>query len=76
MKPDNEVIAYSVEGAAKVTGRSKTRIKTAIRNKELTAHKDGRATVIMRVELARWLEAMPIVGRELLEDGNVRTAEP
>jgi excisionase family DNA binding protein len=53
-----------VAQAAKVTGRSHTRIKKAIREKELTARKDGRATLIERAELQRWLAALPTIGRK------------
>src|SRR4029077_16030031 len=48
----------------KVTGRSHTRIKKAIREKELTARKDGRATLIERAELQRWLASLPTIGRK------------
>ena len=36
-----DALAYPPAQAAKVTGRSHTRIKKAIREKELTARKDG-----------------------------------
>jgi excisionase family DNA binding protein len=55
-------LAYTAEEAARVTGRSHTRIKTAIRNKEITARRDGRITLIERAELQRWIDAMPIIG--------------
>ena len=47
-----------------MAGRSHTRIKKAIREKELTARKDGRATLIERAELQRWLAALPTIGRK------------
>jgi excisionase family DNA binding protein len=58
-----DALAYTTTQAAQVTGRSHTRIKKAIRERELTARKDGRATLIERAELQRWLAAMPTVGR-------------
>lgn len=57
-------LAYPPALAAQVTGRSRTRIFLAIKNKELTARKDGKATLIERTELARWISAMPKIGAE------------
>ena len=59
-----EALAYPPAQAAKVAGRSHTRIKKAIREKEMTARKDGRATLIERAELERWLASLPTIGRE------------
>jgi excisionase family DNA binding protein len=59
-----EVLAYTTVQAAQVTGRSHTRIKKAIRERELTARKDGRATLIEHAELVRWISAMPTIGRK------------
>lgn len=58
------VLSYTTVQAAAATGRSLTRIKKAIREGELTAVKDGRATLITRAELERWLGAMRTIGRE------------
>jgi excisionase family DNA binding protein len=49
--------------AAASTGFSRTRIFQAIRDQELTARKDGKATVIETTELLRWLRSLPIRGR-------------
>lgn len=54
-------IAYPIEGAVKASGRSRTRIYKAIGNRELTARKDGKATLIERDELVRWIKAMPVM---------------
>jgi excisionase family DNA binding protein len=59
-----DALAYTTSEAARVTGRSHTRIKLAIRQKELTARKDGPATIIERAELQRWLTALPTIGRK------------
>jgi hypothetical protein len=56
-------LAYKITQAAVVSGRSRTRIFGAIKNKELTARKDGRATIIFDDELRRWLSTFPIIGR-------------
>jgi hypothetical protein len=52
-------IAYSPDGAALATGRSRTRIFKAIRNGELVARKDGRATLLEADELRRWVRSLP-----------------
>ena len=59
-----DALAYPPAQAAKVTGRSHSRIKLAIRRKELLARKDGRATLIERTELQRWLATLPTIGRK------------
>jgi excisionase family DNA binding protein len=56
-------LAYPPTQAARVTGRSRTRIFKAIKDRELTARKDGRATLIERAELERWIAALPAIGR-------------
>jgi len=55
-------LAYSPDAAAKASGRSRTRIYRAIGNRELTARKDGKRTLIERSELIRWIKAMPVMG--------------
>ena len=57
-------IAYTPEQAAVVTGRSRSRIFKAIKDKELTARKDGKATLLEADELLRWLRSLPTVGRQ------------
>src|ERR1044071_6881826 len=57
-------IAYTPEAAAIASARSRTRIFRAIKEKELTARKDGRATVIEAAELQRWVRSFPAIGRQ------------
>ncbi|MDH2402024.1 helix-turn-helix domain-containing protein [Bradyrhizobium sp. SSUT18] len=57
-------LAYTPEEAAAATGRSRTRIYKAVRDKELTARKDGKATIFEASELRRWLRTLPAIGRE------------
>jgi len=57
-------IAYTPEQAAAATGRSRSRIFKAIKDKELTARKDGKATILEDNELRRWVRTLPAVGRE------------
>jgi excisionase family DNA binding protein len=56
-------ISLTPDEAASSTGFSRTRIYNAIRDEELTARKDGRATVIEVAELQRWVRSMPTRGR-------------
>ncbi len=58
-------IAYTPTEAAAVTGRTRTRIFKAIKDGELTARKDGRATLIEDTELLRWVKSLPTIGRQL-----------
>jgi hypothetical protein len=58
-----ECISYSPLGAALVTGRSRSRIFKAIKNKELIARKDGRATLLEASELERWIKSLPVAGQ-------------
>ncbi len=55
-------ISYTPEESARVTGRSRTRIFKAIRQGELIARKDGRATIIEAEELRRWVRSLPAMG--------------
>ena len=57
-------IAYTPEEAAAVTGRSRSRIFKAIKEKELTARKDGKATILEHHELCRWIRTLPTIGRD------------
>ncbi len=56
-------IAYTPEQAAMATGRSRSRIFKAIKNEELTARKDGKATLLEVDELRRWVRSLPAIGR-------------
>lgn len=57
-----EQISYTPDQSARITGRSRTRIFKAIREGELIARKDGRATLIEAEELHRWIRSFPAVG--------------
>jgi hypothetical protein len=60
-------LAYKVEEAPIAAGVSRTRIFEAIRNRELTARKAGKATVILSDELLVWLKNLPPKGAEPAE---------
>ena len=57
-------ISYTPEQAAAATGRSRSRIYKAIKDKELTARKDGKATILEDAELRRWVHSLPSIGRQ------------
>jgi excisionase family DNA binding protein len=57
-------ISYTPEQAAAVTGRSRSRIYKAIKAEELTARKDGKATLLEDTELRRWVSSLPTIGRQ------------
>ena len=56
-------IAHKIVQAVAVSGRNRTRIFGAIKNKELMARKDGKATLIEDDELRRWIKTFPTIGR-------------
>jgi hypothetical protein len=58
-RPHCLCIAYSPQGAALAVGRSRTRIFKAIKDRELVARKDGRATLLEADELRRWVRSLP-----------------
>jgi excisionase family DNA binding protein len=59
----NGQIAYTPEQAARATARSRSRIFKAIKDGELTARKDGKATILEHDELHRWVRTFPTIGR-------------
>ena len=65
-KPFPEIpdqLAYTIIQAARVIGRSPSRIKKAIKANELAARRDGRVNMIERSELARWVSSRPVANR-------------
>jgi excisionase family DNA binding protein len=63
-KPALVPISYTPEQAAAVTGRSRSRIYKALKAEELTARKDGKATLLEHDELRRWVRSLPTIGRQ------------
>ena len=57
-------LSYTPRQAAAATGRSRTRIFQALKNKEITGRRDGKATLIEASELLRWIRSMRVVGRQ------------
>jgi hypothetical protein len=58
------LIGHRAERAALVSGTTRTCIFNAIKNKELTALKNGRATIILDDELRRWMGTFAVIGRD------------
>jgi helix-turn-helix protein len=56
-------ISMTPDDASEATGFSRTRIFNAIRDGELTARKDGKATVIEISEILRWVRSLPTRGK-------------
>jgi hypothetical protein len=63
-------LAYPIETVPKITGIPRTKIFEAVRTKTLTVRKIGRSTIIERVELERFIKALPIKGRVPDDVGN------
>jgi len=59
-----EPVAVPIEMAPAVSGANRTRIFRAVADKELTARKLGKATIIELCELRRWIKSLPTRGRE------------
>jgi excisionase family DNA binding protein len=59
LTPQIPRIAMKPDEAAEATGFSRTRIFNAIRDGEMTAHKDGKATIIEVAEIVRWVRSLP-----------------
>ena len=57
-------LAFTPAEASVSSGLSRTRIFQAIRDKKLTARKDGKATMIEAEELVRWIRSLPAHGRQ------------
>jgi hypothetical protein len=59
-----EIIAYPIEMVPVVAGVTRTQVFQAIRDKELTARKRGRRTIIEVAEVKRWISSFPTKGRK------------
>jgi excisionase family DNA binding protein len=64
---DGERLGYRPEEAAAVSGIGRTKIFAAIKVGHLEARKYGRATIITRDALRRFLESLPV--RRLARNG-------
>lgn len=58
------ILAYPIDMVPSVAGVTRTQVFQAIRDKELTARKKGRRTIIEAGEVARWLSTFKTKGRD------------
>jgi hypothetical protein len=58
-----EPVALRIEIVPQATGLARTRVFQAVANKELTARKHGKATIVEVAELRRWISTFPTRGR-------------
>ena len=63
LTPQITRIAMKPDEAAEATGFSRTRIFNAIRDGEMIARKDGKATIIEVAEIVRWVRSLPVRGK-------------
>jgi excisionase family DNA binding protein len=59
-----ERIAYPLAEAAHLVGVSRTRLFEAVRRRELTVRKAGRASLVTRDDLLAWVKSLPIKGAQ------------
>lgn len=52
-------VALTLDEVAEAAGVSRTRVKMAIRDQQLTAHKAGRVTLVLVEDLRAWLSSLP-----------------
>ena len=55
-------IAYQLPEAARIAGVSRTRIFEAVRRRELTIRKAGRASIVTHDDLVAWIKSLPAKG--------------
>jgi hypothetical protein len=63
-RTNREPIAYGLDAAEQATGRSKPRIRKAIKGRELVARRDGRRLMIEPDELRRWVRSFPLASNK------------
>jgi len=59
-----DLMAYTVEDAARVASLGRTALYAEIKAGRLRAHKIGRRTVILAASLRDWLESLPAIGAQ------------
>lgn len=63
MQNPNDVVAYSIDAAAKASHTGRTKLYAEIRAGRLRAIKLGKRTLITAEALAEWLNALPAIGK-------------
>lgn len=59
-EPSDDLL-YTLEDAAKVIGRSRNRLRQAIKAGEIIARRDGRIKMVERSELQKWISSLPVL---------------
>lgn len=62
MKNQNDVVAYSIDAAAKASHTGRTKLYAEIKAGRLKAIKLGKRTLITAEALAEWLRSLPAMG--------------
>ena len=57
----DDCIAYSIADAERKSGISRSRLYEAMAAKKLFARKNGRATIIRRVDLKAYIDSLPLM---------------
>jgi uncharacterized protein YijF (DUF1287 family) len=61
-------IAYPIEDVPAVAGVSRTRVFQAVRQKELSIRKAGRASIVTHHDLLAWIRSLPVKGKPVNGD--------
>jgi excisionase family DNA binding protein len=56
---EKEIVAYSIDEAAKATNTGKTRLYAEIKSGRLKAHMFGKRTLISAESLKQWINQLP-----------------
>lgn len=59
MTSEDEVLSYTIDQAAAVTGMGRSALYVAVRDGRLAGRKAGRRTVILKRDLERFVSALP-----------------
>ncbi len=63
MQNQNEVVAYSIDAAAKASHTGRTKLYAEIKSGRLKAIKLGARTLITAEALSEWLNSLPQLGK-------------
>jgi excisionase family DNA binding protein len=58
-----EVIAYSIDAAAKASHTGRTKLYAEIKAGRLKARKFGKRTLIAAGDFSEWLNSLPVLGQ-------------
>jgi hypothetical protein len=61
-------IAYRIEDVPAIAGVSRTRVFQAVRKRELSIRKAGRASIVTRDDLLAWIRSLPVKGKPVNGD--------